>query len=198
MLVNGIILRTYASGESDLVLRLLTAEEGKVSAIAKQSRKSKKRVASLDIFDHGTFELVSGRGSLLVVRNYTPLPAFRQLREDLWRISTASVICESADLLIIEGGGAEDHSFEDVKTILTALNTSSSIEETLRICFLGLSNLLIRAGFHDPEQQGLASAKQLVILLNKIEKTSGRALLSRTQLLSLLLDFTKKRTRCAA
>jgi DNA repair protein RecO (recombination protein O) len=193
---DGIVLRTYASGEADLVLRLLTKDEGKISAIAKQARKSKKRFGStLDVFDHGHFELLPGKSGLHVVRHFTPLPAFRQIREDLWRITCASVVCESTDYLLVEAGGGEDEIYEKVLEMLTALNSSTTVEESLRVAYYSLSGLLGCLGLLDLETLPNPSTKQLHGLLAIVEAQAGRALASRAQLGELITGYARKRAQ---
>ncbi|MBN8548432.1 MAG: DNA repair protein RecO [Deltaproteobacteria bacterium] len=185
--LEGIIIRAHPSGESDLVLRIICRDEGKISAMAKHARTSKRRYGSrLDLFDRGSFELKKGRGSLLLVDKFSPAPAFRNLRDDLARLTIASVICESFDYLLLEGAGDGDDVFSLLNSGLEALDQTRTLKESLRACHTVLGNLLTLAGFLDPAQQPEPSAKNLFRLLQHLETCSEKELQSKASLIQLV------------
>jgi DNA repair protein RecO (recombination protein O) len=66
--ITGIVIGRTNFGEADRVVRLLTAEEGKVSVVAKGVRRIKSRTAGhLELFGEVQLMVASGRGNLGVV-----------------------------------------------------------------------------------------------------------------------------------
>lgn len=185
--LEGIIIRAYPSGESDLVLRVICRNEGKVSLLAKHARSSKRRYGSrLDLFDRGNFEVKKGRGSLTLVDKFSPAPAFRNLREDLARLTIASVLCESFDYLLLEGAGDGDEVYSLLESGLQALDQTRTLKESLRVCHTVLGNLLSLAGFLDQAQQPEPSAKNLFKLLEHLELCAEKELQSKGPLRELV------------
>lgn len=65
---EAIVLRRVDYGEADRVLTLLTKERGKLGALAKGARKPSSALSTVtDLFVHGRFQLVPGRGDLEIV-----------------------------------------------------------------------------------------------------------------------------------
>lgn len=184
---EGIIIRAFPSGESDLVLRVIGRHEGKVSLLAKHARTSKRRYGSrLDLFDRGVFEVKKGRGSLTLVDKFSPSPAFKNLRDDLARLTIASVLCESFDYLLLEGAGDGDEVYELFNSGLEALDQTRTLKESLRACHTILGNLLSLAGFLDQSQQPEPSAKNLFRLLSHLETCAEKELQSKATLIELV------------
>ena len=81
---KGIIIRTLASSEADLVAAILDEKGEKHVVIAKQARKSRKRFSSaLDLFDFGRFETTFGKGTLAILQSFIPESGFKKLRQSL-------------------------------------------------------------------------------------------------------------------
>lgn len=77
---TAIILRRIDFGEADRILTVLTAEHGKVSAIAKGARRSKSKLAGgLELFSVSTMNLIDGKrelktiASAQLVRHYSSI-----------------------------------------------------------------------------------------------------------------------------
>jgi DNA repair protein RecO (recombination protein O) len=191
--IEGIIIRAYPSGESDLVLRLICKHEGKLSLIAKHARSSKRRYGSrLDLFDRGLFEVKKGRGSLPFVEKFSPTPAFKNLREDLARVTIASVLCESFDVLLLEDAGDGDEIFSLLSSGLEALDQTHTLKESLRVCHTVLCRLLELAGFLDHAQEPEPSANNLLRLLSHLEKCAEKELLSKAPLVEVIESLRTK------
>ena len=74
---TGVVLRTYKLGEADRIVVLLTAEHGKVRAVAKGVRKTKSRFGGrLEPLSHVSLLLYEGRELDIVTQAETrrPLP----------------------------------------------------------------------------------------------------------------------------
>src|SRR5207248_3202137 len=94
---RAVILRKLDYGEADRIYTLLTAEHGKVPAIAKGVRRSAaKLAAALELFAHVDVQLAHGRGQLDVLTQAVRLPGAR-LAADPDRTAHASLIAELAD-----------------------------------------------------------------------------------------------------
>src|SRR5262245_38030745 len=140
---DGVVMRAYPYADSDLVLRILSKELGKISALAKGSRSNRrKNHYSFDVFDRGRFQLHQGRGSLLLIHSFTPGPAFRSVRTDLDKLSLSSLICEAFDLLIKEGAGDNESVFNTLNLSLEAVEEAKDLREALKASYFSLSNLL--------------------------------------------------------
>lgn len=95
---RGIVLRTWRLGEADRIVVLLTAEEGKVRAVAKGVRKTRSKFGGrLEPTSHVALQLFSGRGDLDIVTQAETLDRFADLRVNPDRFAEASAILEIAD-----------------------------------------------------------------------------------------------------
>ena len=186
----AIVIRTFAGGESDLALRLVTAERGKMAAYATSARSQRKRGHHYEILDHGNFTLTEPRsGNLFRVREYTPLKAFRKIREDLTRFTAASVICECADRLLTEQAADGVNYYEILKLALAAVDESVDARAALRATFVALVALLQSTGFGAIAPGVTPSARNLMELVEKIEELNNRRLATRPALLQMLNDL---------
>jgi DNA repair protein RecO (recombination protein O) len=94
---SGVVLRTYRLGEADRIVVLMTAQHGKVRAVAKGVRKPKSRFgARLEPLSHVAMLLYEGR-QLDIVSQADSLDHFRALREDLDRLTRAMALLEVVD-----------------------------------------------------------------------------------------------------
>lgn len=185
--VTGIVLRTHASGDSDLVLRILTAEEGKISSLAKLTRSTRKTSSpSIDVFDCGQFELRRGRGSLRLVKGFVPDAPMHHLRESLDVLTLASVACEVTDFLHLEDGGSQPACYEALMTCLTGLSSRAELRENCSVLFRGVAELLSDAGFLDSATIGRGSRDALVGLLTQVERATERSLNSKQALIDMV------------
>jgi len=93
----GIILRSYKLGESDKILRVLTREHGKRSAVAKGLRKTTSRFgARLEPLTMARMLLHVGR-SMDTVKQAEIEISFHEVREDLDLFFHASAMVEMVD-----------------------------------------------------------------------------------------------------
>jgi DNA repair protein RecO (recombination protein O) len=93
----GIVLRTHKLGEADRIVVLLTAEHGKVRAVAKGVRKPGSRFGGrLEPLSHVALLVHEGR-SLDVVNQADTIDHFRVVREDLERLGQGVALLEVVD-----------------------------------------------------------------------------------------------------
>jgi DNA repair protein RecO (recombination protein O) len=102
---EALLLRSVDYGESDRIVHLLTADSGRLTAIAKGARRSHKRFpGTLDVFNHLA---IRGRhrphASMAFLEGAKLLNPFLALREDAARYALASFLIEMLDRLSPEG-----------------------------------------------------------------------------------------------
>jgi DNA repair protein RecO (recombination protein O) len=99
---TGVVLRTYRLGEADRIVVLMTAQHGKVRAVAKGVRKSKSRFGGrLEPTSHVSLLLYEGR-QLDVISQAESLDYFRAVREDLDCLTRAMALLEVVDQIAQE------------------------------------------------------------------------------------------------
>lgn len=121
--VQAVVLRRIDFGEADRVLVLFTRERGKLPVVAKGIRRLNSRSAGhLELFTDSEIQLARG-ANLDVVTQAETRHAFRRVREDLTRTTTAYLVAETADALTEEG--AEQAELHDLLVAtFTALETA--------------------------------------------------------------------------
>jgi DNA repair protein RecO (recombination protein O) len=96
-----VVLRTAVVRDSDLVVVLLTAASGKVEAIARGARKSRKRFpGGLPVGARGEAVLAQGRGSLARLDGFTPTAAHSAIGANLDTFAYVAYLCELTDQLV--------------------------------------------------------------------------------------------------
>jgi DNA repair protein RecO (recombination protein O) len=148
--VDAIVVGRSDLGESDRIIRLLTETHGRVSAVARGARRSKKRFAgSLDPGTRLTVTLRKGRGELATLTQATVRRAPNRARTDLYRIAAMLYGCELTAALAPEGGEAERlyrlldvwlDVLEDVQTVGTAAQIAL---EPTALTYAGLCPALV-------------------------------------------------------
>lgn len=99
----AVVLRARPLGEADLVVVLLTATMGKVSAAARSARRSRKRFpGGLPAGAVGEAHVVPGRGSLMRFESFVPARDHGVLGRDLERFAYVAYVCELTDELVLE------------------------------------------------------------------------------------------------
>ncbi|HUH01896.1 MAG TPA: DNA repair protein RecO, partial [Kofleriaceae bacterium] len=92
---DAIVLRAICYREADQVLTLFTRAYGKVSALARGSRRSRKRFGgALGSFTISRVELSRGRGELLTMSSATSVRAYLELAADMASLAHASYATE--------------------------------------------------------------------------------------------------------
>ncbi len=106
--VDGLILKETPIGESDKLLTVLTAEEGKLLMTAKGVRSKFSKVAPMcRIFTYANFEYYEKSGRRWLSGGSVN-DSFFQISEDMESFALASYLLEIADDITGEGVGAED------------------------------------------------------------------------------------------
>ena len=102
---EALLLRSVDYGESDRIVHLLTADAGRLTAIAKGARRSQRRFpGTLDVFNHLAIEgRAKPRASMAFLERARLLNPFLGLRSDYSRYALASFLTEMLDRLSPEG-----------------------------------------------------------------------------------------------
>jgi DNA repair protein RecO (recombination protein O) len=139
LVTPAIVLRTVDYGEADRVVTLLTAEVGKLSALARGARKSVKRFgAALGLFGIGEAVLVDKPNvELAALERFDGARGFPALMNDVAKVAHGGYACELVRELI-PPRQPEVELFELLVTFLTTLEAAPARAETLRIFELRL------------------------------------------------------------
>ena len=132
----SIILRRMDFSEYDYIIDFLTRDHGKVSAIAKNAKKSKKRFAGvLEPFSClEAYFGVSKRGNLLLLKEAVLTHPFAGLRNDAEKVAYASYWSEMINRWVVSGGFQKD-LFPLFFHTLTMLDTDAAYRETVSLLF---------------------------------------------------------------
>lgn len=185
--VPALVLRVRPYRDSDIIAHMLTPSLGKISAIARHARGSRKRFpSSLDLFDRGTVRIVRERNGALGIKEFTPSHSLQKLRGDLDKLILASLLCEAFDLILQEDS-AEDstQTFEVLDLALNAVDEATELKGALRAVYLALVSLTQQGGITN-----LGSAapgtRALAQLLDAIEAFCEKRLMTRSSLEPIL------------
>ncbi len=141
----AIMLRRTDFGEDDLIITLFTPEGGKVSALAKSAKKSRKRFGGI-LQPFSMLDVVCIRGRRLPILQEAALrEPFVQIRSDIRKVAYASYWAELITGWLEDGQEQTDlyHLFSHV---LEELNVGDTPEAVLSILFQ--MRFMIMAGLY--------------------------------------------------
>ncbi|WP_411168637.1 DNA repair protein RecO [Clostridium sp. MB05] len=128
--VNAVVLKTKEFKENDKLVWLYTENLGKITAIAKGSRKSKSKFLSLTLpLCYGEYVLFKGK-SLFNLQEGKIINSFQGLLDNLDKLTYSSYICELIDICV-EEGEVNRELFKDFLTCMYLLNTDALDYEIL-------------------------------------------------------------------
>lgn len=105
---EAIVLKRQDFGEADRVLTLMTADRGKLRAVAKGVRRTTSRKAGhIELFSQSQLLLAKGR-NMDVITQAQAVNLFRPLHDDLLRFTYASYMAELVDKFMEEADTHED------------------------------------------------------------------------------------------
>ena len=185
---QGLVLRSFPYGDSDLILKIITDTSGKVGVIARRARESRKRtgVGTPDLFDQGTIQVTVSSGSLLTLKEFTLNESFRPKCDYIDGVTCASVLAETADSLIPENTDCGDSPFRILKLSLEALSEATSRKTALRATFMGIANLLIDSGFLPEQSKPSPTSNGLRELLDLVERATEKKLVTKSSVAQML------------
>ncbi len=131
---HAVVIHCIPYGESDKIITFFTKNFGKLRAIAKGARRSKKRFQNaLDLFTYVRLIFFDREGMGLVrAEGCDILNSFPNIREDLRKIIYGNYFLELVNEMAVE---REQHpeAFELLLTSLSTLNRELPAEDDLRI-----------------------------------------------------------------
>jgi len=106
---QAILLRSIEHGDYDLIVTLMTKEQGKLTLIAKNAKKRVKRFSgALELFSALDIEGKKGRGKLPVLTEANLLQPFTGIRSDILKTANASYFAEVVNIWVEEGKPQEE------------------------------------------------------------------------------------------
>jgi len=179
----ALVLRIRPHRDSDIMANLLTPTLGKIAVIARHARGSRKRFpSSLDLFDRGAARLTREKNGALGVKEFTPSHSLQKIRADLDKLTLASLLCETFDLLLQEESGEDSRIvFEILDLSLNAIDEAPDLKGSLRAVYVALSSLTKQAGIADLSEVPPGS-RALSMALDAIERFTERRLATRSTL----------------
>lgn len=138
---QGIVLRTYAFGEADKVVILVSPNSGKLRTVAKGIRKTKSRFGGrLEPYSHVDLVLYEGR-NLDTITQVSVIEAYPRLRADYDAVMLASAMTEAVDATVQEDESAVGH-FLTLQRGLAALEEGNRNRDLLSAFFLRMADVL--------------------------------------------------------
>ena len=147
----AIVLQTLPVRESDILVVLLSRDFGRVSAFARNARKSLRRfMGGLDVFDCGVFELTPSRGTsgAYTVEQISKREHWPVLRGDLKKFASACCCLELTAQFAQENDTDSAHLFAPLYHCLRTINTSTSDAEARTLAVFYNLLLLKISGFN--------------------------------------------------
>lgn len=185
--LEGIVLRLVPYGDTDLILSVLCPGQGKRSFLARQARKSQKKFGSaFDLFDCGKFEIGKGKGPLPVMRSYIPVRSHRKLRENLDKLTIASLLTECFDVMLPDGAETDDEYYSLLEAALLDINNATEARDVLRFGCAALVKLIEIAGYLDAEKEVKLSPGTFRRAIEAIEEITDHALQSKNMAFELI------------
>jgi DNA repair protein RecO (recombination protein O) len=123
----AIVVGGIAYGESDRIVRLLLPSRGRVSALARGARGSRRRFqGAIDLGNRVDVQLTKGRGELWSFQGVSLVDARLHVRADHRRLALLAYVCEVAAALAAEEH-AEPAQFGLLDTALTVLDHATDM-----------------------------------------------------------------------
>ncbi|MCB2183158.1 MAG: DNA repair protein RecO [Desulfobulbaceae bacterium] len=140
---KAIVLKVIDYGESDKIITFYTESHGKLKAIAKGAKRSKKRFMNkLEFFSLLDITVAVGRrSSLHRIDQATLLDPFLPLREYYQRYTGAMVVCELIDQWTREND-SDEKLFQLLCKVLASLSLSKDIADTVIFFTIKMLDLL--------------------------------------------------------
>ena len=167
----GTIVHVRNTGDSHRIVELLTADEGKLSLIARGGRASKKRFAgALDLFVAIRANVVC-RGSMWTLHAADVLNHRIRIRTDLHAFARANLLCDAAKSLTAAHVNAEEilAALDEGLDVLNSGNVAGGVDAYIRM--LGAAGYLpdahhcascersLHSGAIDVERGGILCAR---------------------------------------
>ncbi len=105
---NAVVLGRTNYGEADRIVRLLSADLGKIGCMAKGVRKVNSKLAGgLELLGENEVTLIIGKSELYTVRSARNKVAWSNILQDFTRLHHAYDVLQFLDKTVDDGGGQE-------------------------------------------------------------------------------------------
>lgn len=129
--VNGLVTRSYPSGDHDRVIHIITEDHGRLAVMVKggNSKRGGGAAACTQLFTYGNYELYSGNnGDLYWFRGGSVLSSFFNLTASLVNAALAAYLCDLAS----EMTERESGDVETSELLRMLLNSLYALEKGMR------------------------------------------------------------------
>ena len=199
--LEGLIISRRDSGESDLLVRLLSKELGKISILAKHARQSKRRFqGKLEVFDLVKIQGKRWKDDLWVIEQCTLIKSFPMIRENFEKLTVSLAACEACDM-ITKNQQHEDGRIlkAQLELFLTHVSEIPSNEELQRSClketYHFFQAILEYSGFLPPElSEEKPSFNSLLKLVILIEEFCDRPFRIKTEIHRMAMSLKKSQS----
>lgn len=109
--VNGLVTRSYPSGDHDRVVHILTEEHGRLAVMVKGAgtHRAGRSADCTQLFTYGDYELYRGKsGDLYWLRGGSVIHSFYKVTTDMTRMALAAYLCDIASEESAEEGCVEE------------------------------------------------------------------------------------------
>jgi DNA repair protein RecO len=199
--LEGLIIGRRETGESDLIIRLLSKELGKISILAKHARQSKRRFqGKLEVFDNVRILGKRWKDDLWVIEQGTLIKSFPALRENFDKLTVALAACEACDMITQnqqhEDGRVLKSQLELFLTHVSELPPDAEIQRAcLKETYHFLQAILDYSGFLPPElAEEKASFNSLLKLVILIEEFCDRPFRLKAEIHRMALSLKKNQS----
>lgn len=123
--VNGLITRSYPSGDHDRVVHMITEDRGRLAVMVKggNSKRGGASAACTQLFTYGNYELYRGNsGDMYWYRGGSVLTSFYNLTAELPRMALGAYLCDVASEFTERDSG-EAETAELLRMLLNSLYT---------------------------------------------------------------------------
>ncbi|MGZ5342674.1 MAG: DNA repair protein RecO [Solirubrobacterales bacterium] len=144
---EAVVLRSIRYGEADRIVHLYTAARGRMSAIAKGSRRPKSRFGGrLEPFFRLDLMLHEGRSDLATVTGASTVEGYSRLRSNGSRIGAGARACDAV-LRLLDGEEANRPAYNLLCTYLGLLDAGDPAAAEPRTALAYRAKLTLAAGF---------------------------------------------------
>lgn len=144
---EAVVLRSIRFGEADRILHLYSAEEGRIGAIAKGSRRPRSRFGGrLEPFFRLDLVLYEGRGDLATVTSASTIDGFSHLRSSGAALGAAARACDAV-LRLLDSAEPNRPAYNLLCRYLGLLDAPDGAGATLRTSLAFRLKLALAAGF---------------------------------------------------
>ena len=122
--VNGLVTRSYPSGDHDRLVHIITRERGRLAVLVKggNSKRGGHAATCTQLFTYGNYELYSGKGGdVYWFRGGSVTHTFYNLSADLPRMALAAYLCDVASELSDKDAGGDGEGEALLRMLLNSL-----------------------------------------------------------------------------